>query len=281
LLNPAYALVAAVIWAFSPIYYRGFLDKFDFLSFNLLRNVMASSVLLIPAAYYGFGGGAGLGYALVSGAVTLSCGDSMFLLAIRETGASVASPVVYTYVLMIQLVGVSLGQAVPAANFVAAAMVVAGVFLLSKGGDGRPRGKGIVYAILAGVAWTAGQEFIQQATNAGGNVVAVTFTRNGAAALALGAAFLITRSSRRWPRGLPVREYAFMALFILSDLVLGSLLFVYSISTEGVALTVILTSLSPLLTQLFSRALGKETPSLRDYLGGVLIVAAVVLAIAY
>jgi drug/metabolite transporter, DME family len=281
LLDPAYALVAAVIWAFSPIYYRGFLEKFDFLSFNLLRNLMASSVLLIPAAYLGFGGGAGLGYALVSGAVTLSCGDSMFLLAIRETGASVASPVVYTYVLMIQLLGAFLGQTVPAANFVAAGMVVAGVFLLSKGGGGRPRGRGITYAVLAGVAWTAGQELIQQATNAGGNVVAVTFTRNAAAALALGAAFIVTRSSRRWPTGLAVREYAFMALFILSDLVVGSLLFVYSISTEGVALTVILTSLSPLLTQVFSKALGKESPSPKDYLGGVLIVAAVVLAIAY
>ena len=67
---------------------------------------------------------------------------------------------------------------------------------------------------------------------------------------------------------------------ISSDLVVGSLLFVYSISVIGVALSVILTSLSPLLTQVFARALGKESPSTKDFLGGILIVSALVLAVA-
>jgi drug/metabolite transporter, DME family len=57
-------------------------------------------------------------------------------------------------------------------------------------------------------------------------------------------------------------------------------LFVYSVSTIGVALTVILTSVSPLLTQIFARALGKESPSPRDFVGGILIVAALVLAVS-
>ncbi len=276
--NPGYALVAALIWAFSPIYYRGFLSKFDFLSFNLLRTSTAAAVLLIPALYsWRF---AGLQFAVLSGVVTLACGDSLFLLSIRETGASVAAPVVYTYVLMIQLVGVVLGQVVPYANFVAAIMVVAGVYILSRGGEGKPRAKGIALAISAGVLWTIGQELIQASTNAGGNLIAVTFTRNAAAAVALGTAFLLTRRNRVWPRGVGPRMYGFMLAIIISDLVVGSTLFVYSISTIGVALTVILTSLSPLLTQIFARGLGKESPSPADFLGGVLIVAALVLAVA-
>lgn len=279
MVNPVYALIAALIWAFSPIYYRGFLARFDFLSFNFLRTSAATLVLALPALY--FWSFAGLGFAAVGGVVTLACGDSLFLLSIRETGASVAAPVVYTYVLMIQLVGVALGQVVPYANFVAAAMVVAGVYMLSMGGEGKPRAKGIALAVSAGVLWTIGQELIQASTNAGGNFVAVTFARNAAAAVALGTAFLLTRKNRVWPSGLRAREYAFMLFFILSDLVVGSTLFVYSISTLGVALTVILTSLSPLLTQVFARALGKESPSPRDFLGGVLIVAALILAVAF
>lgn len=276
--SPAYALVAALIWAFSPIYYRGFLEKFDFLSFNLLRTATASVVLFLPALY--FWGFSGLGFAVLSGVTTLACGDSLFLLSIRETGASVAAPVVYVYVLMVQLAGVALGQVVPYANIVAAVMVVAGVYILSRGGGGKPRAKGIAFAIGAAVIWTIGQEFIQASTNAGGNFVAVTFTRNAAAAVALGTAFLLTRRNRTWPSGLSVREYGFMLMFIISDLVVGSILFVYSISTIGVALSVILTSLSPLLTQVFAKALGKESPSPGDYVGGVLIVAALVLAVA-
>jgi DME family drug/metabolite transporter len=279
LLNPAYALVAALIWAFSPIYYRGFLAKFDFLSFNLLRNSTAAAVLAIPALY--FWSPVGLSFAFVSGVVTLACGDSLFLLSIRETGASVASPVVYTYVLMVQFVGILLGQTVPYANFAAALMVVAGVYILSKGGEGKPRLRGIVFAVSAGVLWTVGQEFIQASTNAGGSLAPIAFTRDLAAAAALGAAVLVTRRYRAWPKGIKMSEYGFIIMIIVSDLVGGSLLFVYSISTIGVALTVILTSLSPLLTQVFARALGKESPSPRDFLGGLLIVLALVLAVAF
>jgi len=278
LVNPAFALAAALIWAFSPIYYRGFLAKFDFLSFNLLRTSTAAAVLALPALYlWGF---SGLSFAVISGVITLACGDSFFLLSIRETGASVAAPVVYTYVLMIQLAGFAIGQTVPYANFAAAIMVVAGVYILSRGGEGKPRARGISLAICAGVAWTIGQELIQASTNAGGNLASVTFTRNFSAAIALGAAFLATGRYKGWPKGIAVGEYAIMLVFVISDLVVGSLLFIYSISTVGVALTVILTSLSPLLTQVFAKALGKESPSPKDYLGGVLIVSALVLAVA-
>jgi len=279
LASPVYALAVAVIWAVSPIYYRLFLAKFDFISFNLLRTASASAVLALPALYYwSF---SGLAFAVPSGVFTLAFGDSLFLLSLREIGASVSTPVAYTYVLMIQLVGSVVGQAIPYANFAAAVMVVAGVFILSKGGEGKPRPKGIGFAISAGVLWTVGQELIQASTNAGGNFVVVTFASRAAAAVALGAVFALTRKQRTWPSGLGGRDYAFMLMFILSDLAIGSTLFVYSVSTIGVALTVILTSLSPLLTQLFAKALGKESLAPRDFLGGALIVAALVLAVAF
>jgi DME family drug/metabolite transporter len=104
--------------------------------------------------------------------------------------------------------------------------------------------------------------------------------RNFAAAVGLGVAVLATGRLKKWPKGLKARELGFLAFIAITDLVLGSVLYIYSISLVGVALTVILTSLSPLLTQLFSRALGKETPTRKDYAGGVLIVAALVIALS-
>jgi len=279
LASPVYAFAVAAIWAVSPIYYRIFLAKFDFLSFNFLRTASASAVLAIPAIYYwSF---AGLGYAVPSGVFTLALGDSLFLLSLREIGASVATPVAYTYVLMIQLVGSLFGQTVPYANFLAAVMVVGGVYILSKGGEEKPRPRGVGFAIAAGVLWTVGQELVQTSINAGGNFVVVTFASRAAAAVALGIVFALTRKERKWPSGLRPQDYAFMLMLIISDLALGSTLFVYSISIIGVALTVILTSLSPLLTQIFAKALGKESPSPKDFLGGALIVAALVLAVAF
>ncbi len=72
-----------------------------------------------------------------------------------------------------------------------------------------------------------------------------------------------------------------MSFVALADLVVGSLAFVYSVSLMGVALTVIITSISPFLTQVFSKALGKESPSNMDILGGILILAALILVVAF
>ncbi len=274
--NPAFALVASLIWAFSPIYYRAFMKKLDFLQLNLLRTSLSAALLAGPALILGLG--AGFGYALLSGLVTLALGDSLFLLSIGEMGASTATPVVYTYVLFVQLTATAVGETVPAANLVAALMVLAGVFLISRGG-GKPRARGIALGLGAAVVWTVGQDLIRVATNAGGDVVGIAFGRVLAASVALAAAAVATGRIRSWPRGFTGREYGFLALVAGSDLALGSLLYVYSISLVGVAVTVILTSLSPLLTQVFSKALGKESPSAMDYAGGVLIVAAVVLAV--
>jgi len=280
LFNPLPALLAAIIWAFSPIYYRGFLGRFQLLNLNFLRTSLSAAVLFVPAILLGSGFGAGLGYAVLSGLVTLGMGDTMFLLSIRETGASIAAPVVYTHVLLVQFVGVALGQVIPYANILAAVMVVSGVFILSRGGEGKPRAKGVAFALAGALLWTVGQEMIQLATNAGGDVLTVTFVRNASAAFALGIALLVTGKARKWPQGLAARDKGFIAIIIVSDLALGSLLFVYSISTIGVALTVIVTSLSPFITQVSSRALGKESPSAKDFAGGALIVAALIIVVA-
>jgi len=276
--EPVYALIPAVIWAFSPIYYRVFMKRFDYLTLNLLRTSLAAAVLALPAVYFGFS--PAILYGLASGVVSLTVGDSLFLLGIREMGASIAAPVVYTYVLLIQLTAPMVGEAVPLVNLVAAVMVVAGVYILSRGGGGTPRAKGIVFALAASLAWTLGQDLISVATSAGGNFVTIAFARNIAAAAGLGVAVLASGRLRKWPSGVGVKEFGFIAFIAITDLVLGSVLFIYSISLVGVALTVILTSLSPLLTQLFSRALGKEAPTRKDYAGGVLIVAALVIALS-
>ena len=276
--DPTYALGAAVIWAFSPIYYRAFMKRFDFLSLNFVRTSLSAAVLAIPAALYWTPQGAS--FALFSGVVTLALGDSLFLLAVREVGASVATPVVYTYVFLVQVTAGLLGETVPGANFVSAAMVLAGVAALSRGKSGSgSRGKGIALGLGAAAIWAVGQDAIGLATEAGGSVVAIAFMRNLAAAAALGIVLVLTGGREKWPKGLGMREFAVVAAVSVTDLVVGSVLYVKSVSAAGIALTVILTSLSPLLTQLISKATGKESPSFKDILGGVLIVGALVLAV--
>ncbi|MDA4128549.1 MAG: DMT family transporter [Thaumarchaeota archaeon] len=272
------ALVPAVIWALSAIYYRVFQRNVDFLTLNFMRASLASLTLLLPAFYFGLG--QGLGFAVVSGVITLAVGDSLFFLAIREIGASIAAPVTYTYVLFVQFTASSVGESIPFANFVSAGLILVGVLILSRTGGGTPRLRGIAIALGGSVAWTVGNELIKVAANAGGSTFGVAFVRDTSAALALASVVLLRSARGGWPRPhLKPREIVAIAIVSIGDLALGSTLYVYSISTAGIALTVILTSISPFLTQVFAKLLGKESPTNKDVFGGLLIVAALIIAV--
>ncbi len=91
---------------------------------------------------------------------------------------------------------------------------------------------------------------------------------------------ILTQSGPRLiPVGFGSRDLVPVAVVGVCDLSLGSTLLVYSVSTTGVALTVILASVSPFLTQAFSKLLGKEAPSNLDIIGGLVIICAVVIAV--
>ena len=275
LVNPIPALIAALIWAFSPIYYGVYLKKFGMLTLNFIRTSLGAGVLLLPALYFGFQQGAI--FAVLSGVITLAVGDSLFLISIREVGASVATPVVYTYVLLIQLTAFSVGESVLATNIVSATLIIVGVLLLSRGGRA-PRIKGIMIALGASLIWTVGQDLLKVASSAGLQFVSLAFLRDGSAAIALGLTLLVRgHPLSSFRKKVTPREGGYLAIVSITDLALGSAIYVYSVSTTGLALTVILTSLSPFLTQIFSKLLGKETPSNRDILAGLLIVLALVI----
>lgn len=277
MVSPVPALIAALIWAFSPIYYRVYLGKFEMLTLNFIRTSLGASVLLLPALYFGFQQGAV--FAVLSGVIALAVGDSLFLISIREVGAAVSTPVVYTYVLLIQLTAFSVGESVVLANIVSGTLIILGVLLLSRGGGGRaPRVKGIIIALGASAVWTVGQDLLKVASSAGLQFVTLAFLRDGSAAIALGLTLLVRgRALSSFRKKVTRREGGYLALISISDLALGSAIYVYSVSTAGLALTVILTSVSPFLTQVFSKLLGKETPSNRDILAGFLIVLALVI----
>ena len=268
-------MIAALIWAFSPIYYGVYLKKFGMLTLNFIRTSLGAGVLLLPALYFGFQEGAI--FAVLSGVITLAVGDSLFLISIREVGASVATPVVYTYVLLIQLTAFSVGESVVVANILSATLIILGVLLLSRGGSRAPRIKGIIIALGASLIWTVGQDLLKVASSAGLQFVSLAFLRDGSAAIALGLTLIVRGHPLSSFKKVTPREGGYLALVSISDLALGSAIYVYSVSTTGLALTVILTSLSPFLTQVFSKLLGKETPTNMDILAGFLIVLALVI----
>jgi DME family drug/metabolite transporter len=278
LLDPFPALISAVIWGIGPIYYRSYLDKMGTLAVNLVRTGSAAAVLFIPFLVFGFDHA--IVYAFLSGVLTLSLGDTLYLVSIKSVGASVAAPVAYVYVVLVQFLAIFVGEPLTIIKIASASLVVIGVYVLSGRRDSRLRMKGILTALGAALLWSAGQVVIKIVTNSGDNPLSIAFGRNVAAAALVGLIFMSTPSFRRGAWG-NVSKAALLILAAISvaDLVVGSSFFIYSVATIGVTTTIILTSISPLLTQVVSKTLGKESPSNREIGAGLLIVLAIVLSV--
>jgi len=184
------ALAAALIWAYASVSYRGYVEKLGVFKLNALRMFYASLALLIPALYLGLGRGAV--YAALSGVLSLALGDSLYLKALRTAGVSLAVPAAYSYVILEQFIAVLLGEPLKAAYLAAAGLTVAGVYLLVAGHDRGSLG-GILYALGAAAAWSAGYAAVKVAGVGGLSPISVAFVR-------VAAALPVLASRRIWGR---------------------------------------------------------------------------------
>jgi len=219
----------------------------------------------------------GLPYAVASGAIVLVAGDTCYFYGVKYAGASVAAPVAYTDVLLTQFSATLVGEPLRPIFLVSSCLVIAGIFVLSRGERRGLRFKGVALALGASILWTAGQTVLKTATSDGANPLSLTFMRIGGAVVVLGIVFAIRRPTGSVRFG--VRKHAWLAALSVADTAVGTSLFVYSLSLVGLNMTILLTSPSPFLTQVFSKALGKEKPGVNDLLAGSLIVVALVLTI--
>jgi DME family drug/metabolite transporter len=269
------ALTSSVIWAFCPIYYRDYFLRYDTPTINLLRLCYGGLAMLVP--FLLLGSIQGLPYAMVSGVVVLVAGDTFYFYAVKYAGASVAAPVAYTDVLLTQFSATLVGEPLRPTFLVSSCLIIAGIYTLSRGDRTGLRLKGVSMALGASVLWTAGQTVLQVATSGGANPLSLTFMRIGGAVIALGIVFVMRR-----PKGsvrFGARRHAWLAALSVADTAVGTSFFVYSLTLVGLNVTILLTSLSPFLTQVFSKALGKEKPKANDLLAGALIVVALVLTV--
>jgi DME family drug/metabolite transporter len=263
------ALAATAIWALVIFLYKRHMESLDAAAVNFSR-LMYVTVLLAPAALF-IEPVPGLWAAVVSGVVTLFVGDSLYFYAIHKVGGSVAAPLAYTYIVMAQYFALLLGEEVSQWLILSSLLTVAGVSLLAGGGDTRLSPLGLA-AAAATLLWSLGMTAVKLAVLGNVNPLAVAYLRAASACAALG---LYLAAKRR----LKVVKSPLFAATSLMDLGVGSALFAYAVGKIGLALTTILVSASPLITQLYAKATGVENLTPRQMAGAAAIFAAVLTAV--
>ena len=271
------AFIPALIWAIAPLLYKDFLVNNSVIKVNFCRMLFASLFLLFP--FFLFGYNEGIFYGILSGLLTLVVGDSFYLLSIRKIGASIAAPVAYTYVFFSQIAAIFLGEEITYTYFVSSILILIGIFILSRGNKKEFRILGIIVALGASLFWTLGQAMIKLATIQNMNPMSIAFARTFSACLILALICLIKDKSLKMRT--TKNKQLLLASISIYDLALGSSLFILAIALAGLGITIILTSSSPLMTQLIAKFSGKESPTVKDIIGGSLIIFALIISLIY
>lgn len=264
------ALAAAAIWALVIFLYKRYMESLDAAAVNFSRLIYVA-VLLAPTALF-IKPAPGLWAAVVSGVVTLFVGDSLYFYAIHKVGGSVAAPLAYTYIVIAQYFALLLGEKLSQWLILSSLLAVAGVSLLAGGGDARPSLLGLAAAAATALLWSLGMTAVKLAVLGSANPLAVAYLRAASAGVALG---LYLAAKRR----LKVVKSPLFAAASLMDLGVGSALFAFAVGKIGLALTTILVSASPLITQLYAKLTGVENLTPRQMAGAAAIFAAVLTAV--
>jgi len=264
------ALTAATIWALVIFLYKKHMERLDATAVNFSR-LLYVTLLMAPVAAF-IQPVSGLWAAAASGLITLVAGDSFYFYAIHKVGGSVAAPLAYIYVVIAQYFALLLGENVSQWLVLSSLLVVLGVAFLARGGEARLSPLGIAAAIAAAVMWSLGMTAVKLATMGSVHPVVIAYLRAASACVALGL-YLATK------RQLRVVKSPLFAVASLLDLGVGSALFAFSVENVGLALTTILVSASPLITQLYAKTAGIENLAPRQIAGAAAIFIAILIAV--
>ncbi|MGC9072060.1 MAG: DMT family transporter, partial [Acidilobus sp.] len=216
------ALSAALVWAYASVTYKPFVQRYGPMRVNVMRMFYASVAALVPALIIGVAKSASL-WAMASGALSLGAGDTMYLASIGMVGVSVAAPVSYTFIILGEVMALSVGERPTLLLALGGVMVVVGVTLISRGPRGRARPLGIVLALAAAIAWAAGWVMIRVADVGGLSPIVAAFLRVATAGIVLAAVTSMREGGLRWALAETARTR--LPLVAAADLAGGSALF--------------------------------------------------------
>lgn len=269
------ALSSAVTWAYASVAYKPFIERYGPLRVNVLRTLYASIAALAPALLLGLDRPAAL-WAMMSGALSLGAGDTMYLASIGLVGVSVAGPVSYTFIIIAEVMAIAVGERLTPLLAGAGVLVLLGVTLVSWGPRGRARPLGVLLALGAALAWASGWVMIRVADVGGLSPVSSAFLRAATASLILSAVGAVR--GERVGEALRGTIGTRLPLVAAADLAGGSALFALAIWVAGVDKSMVIIGSMPLFAQAMAWATGAERPSALEVAGASMVVAAVAMA---
>ncbi len=289
------ALGAAISWAIAPILYRKALSNTKPISANIVRCATNAAVLVAILVGLGLAGTlAGLpawvvAVVILSGILGLGIGDTLYMSGLKSLGVSRAVPLAASYPLFSLLWAVILlGQPLPLTALTGAAVILIGIWLLSRqkipqetGVNGRAVWIGVAMCLATALVWSVSITLMDLAVTSsnvsglGANYAIVTVR---IAAMALILVLLAPFVDKA--HGFLKMRHRTVVLLCIGGLVangLGWLLMNYSFQNIVEARAVPISSTSPLFAAMAGFLFFQEKLSFKTVLGAIAIVVGIAL----
>jgi len=273
------AVIASILWSINPSVIKRYGYGVSSIALNGLRALMAALFLLIPIILYGFRVELvliGLLYILGSAIIGPGIGDVLYIKSIRSIGAGKSVVIGYTYVFIAQiLAAIFLGEELGISLIIGTLLAMLGIYLVYRGEDNSDLcWRKILISLMPAIAWGVGSIV---------NKYALMYTDP----LSLGFIRVIVLSFilllpmyNSIPRSILSKRILFTAV-VTGGLGygIGMPLFLYAVDVVGVSVTVLATTLTPVLGRLFSILIAGEKIEPKGLLGTILVILGIIIGI--
>lgn len=275
-------MVASIIWSLVPALIsriKEFVRPFIFTSLRatfatiallpmLVLSGVRMSLLDLPV----------LSLAVVSGILGPGLGDAFYAKAIQSMGASLAVILSYTYIFIAQFMSVLiLGESLRTTLIFGSLLAFTGVVvaLSSNNSVGKLNVRGVLSSFIAALSWSSGAVIIKLTLDYV-DILTLTIYRLASTALVFTALGYVLERSLGKEAVVPVVTIS--AITGVLGFGIGAYLFAYSISSLGVSATAMATALTPVLSQVTTKLLSRERPTLKNFAGALLTSCGIVIS---
>lgn len=269
-------VIASVIWSLNPAVVSRWAKSSPPLLFTAARAIAALSFLAPVIAVAGphINGISLPAIALIfaSALAGPGIGDAAYVRAIQLLGGSLAIVISYTYVFFAQAFALVLGlDSLTPWMVLGSAVAFLGASVAVLNNSIKINGKGAAFAITAAVSWGAATVLIK-IVQPYMDAITLSFTRllMVIAIMAFGSA--LAREKRSIDKG-----FLIAAGITGIGWGVGMALFIYAIYVIGPSSTAVATVLTPVLSQITTKAIGGERISRRTVMGAALVALGIML----
>ncbi|RLG84540.1 MAG: EamA family transporter [Thermoprotei archaeon] len=272
------AVIAALIWSFTPSIIRKFSENADPISLNALRAFFATLILTPVITITGIRVELevqGILFILLSALIGPGVGDIFYIISIRRIGGGRAVAISYFYVFVAQFLAmVLLRETLRPWLVLGTILALTGIILVRFEGGHDTRHIDWFIAFAPAFAWGLGtivNKFALYYTDP----LSLSFLR-----VAILTIFLYMISFNKMGKNIG-RKNVLITAFITGGLGygVGIPLFLYAIDSIGVSATVLATTLTPVLGRILSSIIAGEKVNLKGVIGTFLVVLGIFIGI--